>query len=410
MYDLSLTAEQLEIAETIRDFVDREVKPAVLHPDRLQDFNPPLHWGLLDQASRMGLRLSALSEAAGGAGAGTLTSCIILEELACGDVDLATIFACTARLGHALFDVLMTPAQREDFRAFFLSDDRFHLALAASDGESDSGWFYHRPRTTPFTVPIRAIRAKNGDWVISGKTALVTNASIAKLIVVQVTSVETSGTTLLIVPRATAGISVEEDNDIARAGRSLLKWHHGAAARLVFEDCRVPAKQLLGEEGRAEHIMAADAMRRATPETCALNLGVGRAAYEAALDYTKLRWQGGRKIVEHEAIGLMLADMAVRLEAARNLVWKSAWQLDHPEAAATHRQSRLALAAMARVFTADTVNEVALAAAECFGGMGVMREMPLQKWVHDSLVFQHGPVSNSAEKLRIAEMAAGYER
>lgn len=104
MYDLSLTVEQLEFRDTVRDFVQREIKPVVLHPDRLQDFERRLPLELLDKASRMGLRTLALSEDLGGAGADNLTSCIVSEELAAGDVDIAATLAQTSMLGHILFD------------------------------------------------------------------------------------------------------------------------------------------------------------------------------------------------------------------------------------------------------------------------------------------------------------------
>src|SRR5512143_2953092 len=110
MYNLHLTAEQLEFRDTLRDFVEREVKPVALQSARLEPFEKPLLTDLLNQASQMGLRTLALSEEAGGAGADTLTACILLEELAAGDVDIATVLAHTAGLAQ-VFGRLMTPAQ-----------------------------------------------------------------------------------------------------------------------------------------------------------------------------------------------------------------------------------------------------------------------------------------------------------
>ena len=146
------------------------------------------------------------------------------------------------------------------------------------------------------------------------------------------------------------------------------------------------------------------------PLIAAINLGLGRAAYDAAVDYSKIRRQGGRNIIEHQAIGTKLADCAIRLELARNVIWKAAWALDHPEAIADRSVSDLPLHVVARVYTAQAVNEVALLAAECFGAMGVMRDMPLQKYVHDSMVFLHTDDADGAAKLAIAEAVAGYTR
>ena len=123
MYNLHLTAEQLEFRDTVRDFVEREIKPRALHPERLQPFEKPLLGDLLDKTSQMGLRTLALSEEAGGAGADTLTSCIVLEELAAGDVDIAAALGQTALLGRELFGSAMTPRARERFLPQFVEDD-----------------------------------------------------------------------------------------------------------------------------------------------------------------------------------------------------------------------------------------------------------------------------------------------
>src|SRR5215217_3511812 len=115
MFDMRLTAEQLEFRDTVRDFVQNEVKPAAILPARLEPFDKPLLNDLLDYASRMGLRTLSLSEAAGGAGADTLTSCIVLEELAAGDIDIAMALGLTQGLASALFDESMSDAQRGRF-------------------------------------------------------------------------------------------------------------------------------------------------------------------------------------------------------------------------------------------------------------------------------------------------------
>ena len=94
----------------------------------------------------------------------------------------------------------------------------------------------------------------------------------------------------------------------------------------------------------------------------------------------------------------------------RNMIWKAAWSLDHPDAVASRSVSDLPLHTIARVFTAEVVHEVTLGAAECFGAMGVMRDMPLQKYVHDGMVFLHAEDSDHATKLGIAEAVAGYRR
>ena len=416
MYNLHLTAEQLEIRETVRDFVVREINPVVLHPDRLQEFNPQFPLELLDKASQMGLRTLALSEESGGAGADSLTSCIVMEELAAGDVDVAAALAQTSLLGHMLFEQAMTPAQRARFLPQFVQDGRYHLAFAGHDPDSDLGWSYHRPRATETGTATTAVRQSNGDWVVNGVTGFVANAPIAKLIAVQVrTDPEKSGmkgVSTLLVPRDTPGLTVREPDQAGSgsSGATMVKWYHGTGGTLVFKDCQVPADHRLRIDGANAPTGGAPGMQRGIPQRAAINLGIGRAAHEAAVDYAKLRIQGGRHIIEHQSIGTILADIAIKLEVARNMVWKAAWASDHPDAVTDRSLPDIPLQTIARVFTAEIVHEVTEAAAECFGAMGVMRDMPLQKYVHDALIFLYAEESNSAAKLRVAEAVAGYRR
>ena len=409
MYDLHLTPEQLEFRDTVRDFVEAEIKPAALNPDRLQPFEKPLLTNLLDKAAQMGLRTLALSEEAGGAGADGLTSCIVMEELGAGDVDLAAVLGQTSALAHILFDRLMTPEQRKRFLPKFVEDDRYHLAFAGRDPGAAAGWCYHRPLAAESGADPVAVKQGN-DWVINGTLSFVSNATVAKLIAVQArTDPKTSGAnglTTLLVPRDAPGLTVREP---LKAVGEAIRWHHGAGAGVAFKDCKVPAEHVLGKEGRSPFAQGGDTAR-GVAQLAAINLGLGRAAYEAAVDYAKLRRQGGRNIIEHQAIGTKLADCAIRLELARNVIWKAAWALDHPEAIADRSVSDLPLHVVARVYTAQAVNEVALLAAECFGAMGVMRDMPLQKYVHDAMVFLHTDDADGAAKLAIAEAVAGYTR
>src|SRR3954467_9327097 len=138
MYNLHLSPEQLEIRDTVRDFVALEVKPLALVPARLEARERPLLTDVLDKAAQLGLRTLALSEELGGAGADNLTCCIVTEELALGDPDVAAVLAQTSMLAHVLFDRLMTPEQRARFLPQFLMDDRHHLALANHEPDSDA--------------------------------------------------------------------------------------------------------------------------------------------------------------------------------------------------------------------------------------------------------------------------------
>jgi alkylation response protein AidB-like acyl-CoA dehydrogenase len=416
LFNLQLSAEQLEFRDTVRDFVQNEVKPAAIHPDRLQPFDKPLLADLLEHASRMGLRTLSLSEEVGGAGADALTACIVVEELAAGDVDLAAVIACTSALAQAVNEA-MSADQRKRFVNDLAEDARYHLALVAHDYDVDRAWQYHRSAADEAADEPTATRQSNGEWVIEGDVAGVSNAPLAKLFVVQARTdakkTGPNGLTTFLVPRDTAGLTVGERvqalGESGASGAERVRWHHGTSASVSFRKCRVPADQVLGAEGQAPFTQAAYTARRSV-HTAAVNLGLGRGAYETAVDYTKMRVQGGRHIVEHQAIGRILADLTIKIELARNAIWKAAWVLDHPEAISDRSVADLPWHTIARVYTAEAMHDVALGAAECFGAMGVMRDMPLQKYVHDAMVFLHAADHDIATKLAVSEAAAGFER
>jgi alkylation response protein AidB-like acyl-CoA dehydrogenase len=413
MYEGRLGSEQVAILETVRDFVAQEVKPVALSPDRLQADDQHLPEEIAAKASEIGLRTLALSEALGGIGANNFTSCIVGEELAVGDVGLAITLAQTSTLGHILFDQVMTPEQRDRFLSEFLEDHHYHLAYAGNDLDSAlGGWNYYRAQSSELNVPVTAQRQANGDWLLNGVYPFVANAPLAKLFAVQVRiqsgSNDSSERGVLIVPRGTPGISVREIGRICGTadGDQTCRWFHGRGGELVFSDCRVAADNLLATPSNGGLVGASEA-GYGSPLIQALNVGVGRAAYEPAIEYAKIRVQGGRPIIEHQAIGKIISEIAIRIEVARNMVWKAAWASDRQDDHAS--AAELPLQAIAKVFVSEAMYQVTLLAAECFGAMGVMRDMPMQKYVHDALVFLTG-TSNSTVKLRIAEVVADYRR
>ena len=396
MYSLRLSAEQIEFRDTVRDFVGAEIKPVVLNADRLDAGDRRLPMAVLDKASQMGLRTLALAEDQGGVGADNLTCCIVTEELAAGDADIAAVMAETSALGGALF-AAMSEAQRDGFLSTFLEDDRYHLALADHEPDSDTslGINYHRPASGRPASKTKATRSAD-CWIVNGVKDCVANASLAKLFAVEVET--DTGVRLLLVPSDSKGLTVQEDAEP--------RWYHGSRGQVTLKDCLVPADHMLGESVpnlRGE-------TGRGIPLSQALNLGIGRAAYEAALDYAQLRVQGGRRIVEHQAIATKLADVAIRLEVARNVIWQAAWASDHPEAYADRSLSDLPLTTIAQAFAADAIYRATKDAAECFGAMGVMRDMPLQKYLTDARICLYSGDGLSDAKLRIAEALANYRR
>jgi alkylation response protein AidB-like acyl-CoA dehydrogenase len=407
MYNLQLSAEQLEFRDTVRDFVAQEIKPIALKSERLEAFERPLLADVLDKASQMGLRTMALSEDNGGAGADRLTSCIVTEELAAGDVDIAAVLSETSVLSHVLFDRLMTSDQRERFLPAFLADDRYQLALAQREAGTDTriGVNYHRSAEATTSVATKAARAANGDWLVNGVKQDVVNAPVAKLFVVQV-ALESSASDKpalgwLLIPREAPGLTVREQPQGKRP-------YHGTGGEVAFTDCRVPTDNLVTQND-ADMLLGA-ASNGGRLHDLAVILGIGRAAYETAVDYAGLRVQGGRRIIEHQAIGTKLAEVAINLEVARGAVWRAAFAADHPEAVADRSLPDLPLQTIARAFTASAVYRGAKDAAEVFGAMGVMRDMPLHKYIHDAFVSLHSGDGNADAKLRIAEALAGHSR
>jgi butyryl-CoA dehydrogenase len=236
-------------------------------------------------------------------------------------------------------------------------------------------------------------RRDGGDFVISGIKEAVANGPVAKLFAAE--TMTDKGPALILVPHDTPGLSVAEQGEP--------RWYHGACGTLTLKDCRLPAGNLLGIGGAIDD-------GHAPPLFQALNLGIGRAAYEAALDYSALRVQGGRPIIEHQAIGTKLADIAIRLEVARNAIWRAAWASEHPEAYADRSLDDLPLTTIAQIVTSESVHRAAKDAAECFGAMGVMRDMPMQKYLNDARICLHAGNGNADARLRIAEILANYRR
>ena len=410
MFNLHLTPEQIEFRDTVRSFVKNEISPAVADPKRLEPFAKPLLKECLDKASELGLRTLTLSDELGGVGADTMTSCIIFEELAKGDVDLATVISQTAFTGSLLFNEWAVQAQRDKFLTNFIEDNDFHLGYAGPVLAGSNSWHYHGSVSEEPTISLTA--TKQGDeWLIDGSVPYASNAPIAKLlIVVAETKAEPSDPSdvgVFLVPSDTAGLKVDL-SEASHEGKEI-HWHHGCGAKVEFNSCKVPSELLLGGQNKFSIISEAYG-KLVILHNAANNLGLGRAAFEGAVEYAKIRHQGGRNIIEHQAIGKKIADMALKLELASTMIYKAAWVVDHPDVVADGSVSDLPHTLIASVYTAEAMHEVTLIAAECFGAMGVMRDMPAQKFVNDGFKFAHSNLNDISSILPIAEKVVNYER
>ena len=157
MVDLNLSSEQIEFRDMVRSFATNEIRPVALKPERLEPFAKPLLTDLLNEASALGLRTLTMSEEAGGVGANTISSCIVIEELATGDVDIASVMGRTELLARELFDMHMTVGQRDQYLEAFHGDATFHLAYTGADPDAALGWSYYGDAVSDAAAPPTAV-------------------------------------------------------------------------------------------------------------------------------------------------------------------------------------------------------------------------------------------------------------
>ena len=391
--DFRLNEEQERWREVARDFAESVIKPDVLRRDRLPTAEERIPWDWIRQADEVGLRTLGIPKEFGGAGADILTMCVAGEEVAVGDLGFAVILDQCWKLSH-LFGA-MTPEQKQRFIPPFVADPEAVTAIGITEpgAGSDHQGYYDEP-----DIDLRTSAVRDGDhYILNGTKCYISNGSMAKLYFI-VARIDMSkplseGGAVFVVPSDTPGF---------RPGF----FHEKSSQRLAtngtfhMEDCRVPAENLmLGEGALAE--LRSKYMPGSKAEAAATVLGVGRAAYEYALAYAKGRVQGGKLIVEHQAVALMLGQMAMRLDAARLQLWKAAWLADnhHPDA---RIQSLLA-----KVNASEAAFDVCRLAAEVLGGGGIMHEHPVEKYLRDAASFLHSDGTNQLCLLRAVRALAG---
>jgi acyl-CoA dehydrogenase len=393
--DFTLNDEQMRWRAVARDFAEQVIEPDVLRRDRLPTAEERIPWDWIRQADKLGLRTLGVPKAYGGAGTDVLTMCVAGEELAAGDLGFAVIMDQCWKMAHILGEA-MTPEQQKRFIPPFVADPEATLAIGFTEegAGSDHQGYYDSPG-----IDFRTTAVRDGDsYVINGTKRYVSNGCMAKLyFVVARTDPSKSlrdGGSVFAVPSDTPGF---------RPGF----FHEKSSQRLAtngtfhFENCRVPAGNLLGGEGMMSRLRA-EFMWGSKAEAAATVLGVGRAAYEYALQYAKRRVQGGKPIVEQQAVAMMLAQMAMKLDAARLQVWKAAWLADRKQPEAR------TLGLLAKVNASETVFEACKLAAEVLGGAAIMHEHPVEKYLRDAASFLHSDGTNQVCLLRAAQgLASG---
>jgi alkylation response protein AidB-like acyl-CoA dehydrogenase len=394
MFDIRLNDEQRAFRDMAREFAEKEIKPVALDLDKEPNWEKRIPWEVLKKGSQLGFRTFVLSEENGGAGASDhLTACVVAEELAAADIGTAYYYMLTARRARDWFELRMNDEQRAYFLPKFLEDDLYFTTVAVHEPDTDLGFDYFTETPPDVKMKTRATERPDGSWVINGAKNFQTVGYLAKLIV-----------TMAQTDNGVQAFLVEGDSPgLVRHPMSKIGRRVGDNAEIFFDDVVVPPGRILGPPppGRTDmgtHVTIA-----------ALTLGLGRAALEATLAYTQERVAGGKPIVQHQAVGLFLADMATNLEAARRLIWTAAWAKDHPEAFVDGSADWQPYEMMATAFTGTAVQRLTEQGMELFGGMGVIQGMPIEKYVRDAHVQKHISFPFPT-RYRITEALCGYER
>ena len=356
MIEFEPTSEQRELQALAHEFAERELRPIAAEWDERDEFPPDL----LAKAARLGLTSYAVPAEHGGGGVGSVTAALIAEELSWGCAGLAATIQATMFMVRPLVR-FGTEAQRERYLPRLASEDGCLSAIAFTEAHAGSD-----------VSAISATARRDGDaYVLAGEKVYITNGGIAALTIV---FAKLDGAiTAFVLEAGDSGVS---------AGRKERKLGLRASytGSIVLDDARIPADRLLGEEGQG-FVLAMDFFEHSRPQVAAGAVGVARAAFEAATAYAREREAFGKPLIHKQGVSFKLADMAMEVEAARLLVWRAAAAVD------AGRDAGL-LGSFAKAFAADTAMRVATDAVQVFGGAGIMREHPVEKWLRDAKVFQ----------------------
>ncbi len=332
MVDFTLSDEQKDIRQLAHDFAEKEIRPVAWELDKDSTFPREI----IDQAWELGLMNNHIPEEYGGPGLDFLTGCLIEEELGWGCSGIGTSLMCN---GLATAPVILGGSDdvKKEFLGMLTEEPKLaSFCLTEPDAGSDvSG--------------MKTMAEKKGDkWVINGSKCFITNGQYADWYTVYAKTDKEAGhrgISAFVVPRDdTVVIDKKEDKLGQRASNT---------ATVTFNETEIPAEYLLGEENKGFKL-AMMTLDRTRPGVAAMAVGIGRAAFEFAAEYSKERVQFGVPIAMHQAVAFMIADMATKVEAARLLTWQSAALLDQG------KRNTLACS-HAKRFAADSAMEVTVA-------------------------------------------------
>jgi alkylation response protein AidB-like acyl-CoA dehydrogenase len=372
-----LNEEQRELRDLVRTLARERVAPRAAEIDETHEFPADL-WELFREQGLFGL---LFDEEWGGTGTGTLLALIAIEEIAkvCATTSLLLV---VQELGSLGLKLAGAQEQKERYLPRLASGEWLAAyALTEAGSGSDSAAM----RTTA--------RRENGDYVLNGGKRFITNAGVAKLYTVFAkTDPEAghSGISAFVVESDTPGFEVARlEPKMGIAGST--------TGELVFDECRVPAENLLGEEGEGFKI-AMRILDRSRSGVAAQALGIAQGATDYALEYARHRETMGKPIAEHQLIAAKLADMETKCEAARGLLYRFGQMVD----AGTPDEELTKAGAMAKLFCSDTAMEVTTEAVQILGGYGYIKEYPVERMMRDAKITQIYEGTNEIQRLVIA--------
>ncbi|CAB4936380.1 unannotated protein [freshwater metagenome] len=373
MVDFSLTDEQQALREMAHDFAEKEIRPVAW------EFDVDGTWPqeIIEKAWELGLMNSHIPEEYGGPGASTFEGALIEEELGWGCSGIGTSISCN---GLAAAPVML--AGSEEIKREFLGRLTEAPKLASFClTEPDAGSDVSGMRTT-------AVR-KGDTYVLNGSKCFITNGGHADWFTVYAKTDKDAGhrgISAFVVPKDdTVTVDKKEDKMGQRASNT---------ATITFNDTEVPARNLLGEENHGFKL-AMMTLDRTRPGVASMAVGIARAAFEMACDYSKERVQFGVPIAMHQGIQFLIADMATKIHLARLATWNSAVLLDQG------RRNTIE-SSHAKRFAADTAMEVATDAVQIFGGYGFIKEYKVEKFMRDAKIMQLYEGTAQIQRLVIA--------
>ena len=371
----ALTNEQRELRQLAREFADKEIRPKAAEYDE-QSTHPA---DIIAKAHEVGLMNPHIAEEYGGLGLPGFDGMLIGEELSWGCSGIAVSIVANT-LGAAPVMIAGTDEQKRQWLPPLIEEP-----ILCSFGLSE-------PNAGSDVSGIQTTAVRDGDeYVINGSKMFITNAGHADWLVVFASTDKSQGhrgLSAFIVPTDLDGVTVEKHLD--KMGQRATD-----TSALAFQDVRVPVENRLGEEGEGFKI-AMKTLDFTRPGTAAAAVGVAQAAYDYAVDYAKARVQFGQPIAMNQGVSFLVADMATEIEAARLLVWQSAWLHDQGKRATLE-------SSFAKRFSADTAMKVTTDAVQVFGGYGYMKEYPVEKLMRDAKLFQIYEGTSQIQRLVIAK-------